>query len=317
MLRPTVLVSLVILVAAPAAAVAQTMVEIGAFYEATPGFVPAGFGGELALGRAVAKLRVSGRAGVLDVAGSPRFWLGDVDLKLAPLNVHPALRGLPPLDAEPYVFAGAGVRSEELVGGGSDWDGSLSWGVGVRIPLIGRAIAFYAEHRSREGERELRGGIGLRIGDTRATARPAPLAARGAGAATRARPGDVAAGVLAEAERHLGVRYVWGGSDPATGFDCSGFVRYVYASVGIRLPRVTRDQARAGSGVPLDFDAFRPGDLLFFASDGRTIDHVAIYVGDGRIIHAPNRSDRVRYDDLEGPGGRWYRERLVRVRRVI
>ncbi len=69
--------------------------------------------------------------------------------------------------------------------------------------------------------------------------------------------------------------------------------------------------------MPLERDSFRPGDLLFFASDGRRIDHVAIYAGDGRIIHAPNGSTHVRYDDLRAPEARWYRERLVEARRVF
>ncbi|HEY8483080.1 MAG TPA: NlpC/P60 family protein, partial [Longimicrobiales bacterium] len=92
---------------------------------------------------------------------------------------------------------------------------------------------------------------------------------------------------------------------------------YVYGKVGIALPRVTRDQAKVGSDVPLDRDSFQPGDLLFFASNGRRIDHVAIYAGDGRIIHAPARSSHVRYDSLWTPEGRWFRERLVKARRVF
>lgn len=320
MLRPIVPISLAICAVVPAAAHAQTVLDLGAFYEgATPYLAPGGVGGELGYGGTVAQLRLSGRAGALDVPGSPRFWLGDLDLKLAPLNVHPFLRALPPFGAEPYLFAGVGARFEEGYDGGNEWDTSLSWGIGVRFPLLGRTLALYGEGRSREGDWELRGGLGLRLtsGPRGTSSAPALIAGPSVDDAARARPDDVAAEILAEAERHLGVRYVWGGSDPATGFDCSGFVRYVYASVGISLPRVTREQAQAGSALPLDLSAFRPGDLLFFATDGRNIDHVAIYAGDGRIIHAPNRSDRVRYDDLNGPAGRWYRERLVRARRVI
>ncbi len=315
MFRSIACSSLVILSVAPATASAQTVLDLGAFYEgASAVAVPAGFGGELAYGRSVTQLRFAGRMGALDLPGAPQFWLGDVDLKLSPLNVHPLLRALPPLDAEPYLFAGAGARREEdFDRDGSSWDTSLSWGFGVRVPLIGRTLALYGEGRNREGEWELRGGIGLRLRGGNTTSRAPATFAGSAAPAPRVRAADV----LAEAERYIGTRYVWGGSDPRTGFDCSGYVRYVFGRAGIRLPRVTRDQARAGTDVPLDYDAFRPGDLLFFASNGRTIDHVAIYAGDGRILHAPNRSTHVRYDNLQGPEGRWYRERLVRVRRVI
>jgi cell wall-associated NlpC family hydrolase len=129
-------------------------------------------------------------------------------------------------------------------------------------------------------------------------------------------PTASAARVLQTAERYLGVPYVWGGNTPAQGFDCSGFTKYVFATEGISLPRVSREQARIGQGVPLDFAAFRPGDMLFFAEPEEPVSHVAIYVGDGRIIHASSASGEVSYLDLAGDRAEWYLQNLVAVRRV-
>ncbi|HEX7118238.1 MAG TPA: C40 family peptidase [Longimicrobiales bacterium] len=350
MLRRYVVLTAARLLLWPAPAIAQTVIDVGAFVEtAATAAVPSGFGGALAYGGARVQLRVSGRAGALDLSGEPRFWRADVDLQLKPLNAHPVLRAIAPFDAEPYLFIGAGVRGEDAVAGdGTRWDPSVSWGAGVRLPVLGQWLALYGEGRNRSGDWEVRGGIGLRFTGGPAPAVPAPVpggpersstgpdakaSGREVGASTgggtragadrdgrgaeRSDAPDVARRVLAEAERHLGVRYRWGGESPETGFDCSGFVQYVYAKVGIALPRVTREQAKAGIAVPLDAASFRPGDLLFFASDGKEIHHVALYAGDGRIIHSPKRGTHVRYDDLRTPEGRWYREHLVAVRRVL
>ena len=122
--------------------------------------------------------------------------------------------------------------------------------------------------------------------------------------------------VLNTADQYVGVPYVWGGNTPK-GFDCSGFTKYVFARQGISLPRTSREQARAGDGVPLDFDSIRPGDLLLFAEPGEAISHVAIYVGSGRIIHASSAMGGVNYLDLDGSRGGWYVQNLVAVRRVL
>jgi cell wall-associated NlpC family hydrolase len=122
--------------------------------------------------------------------------------------------------------------------------------------------------------------------------------------------------VLRTADRYLGVPYRWGGTSPRTGFDCSGYVQYVYADEGVKLPRTSRQQAVAGTRRPTRWDAAGPGDLVMFAKPGEAVSHVAFYVGDGRILHASSSGGGVRYDDLDTPRGRWYRERLVAVRRV-
>lgn len=125
-----------------------------------------------------------------------------------------------------------------------------------------------------------------------------------------------AAAVLPTAERYLGVRYKWGGTSPRTGFDCSGYVKYVFERHGVRLPRTSRAQAHAGSRVPLDLRALRAGDLIMFASPGQPISHVAIYAGNERIIHSSKSGSGVRYDDLGTRRGAWYRQNAVVARRV-
>ena len=128
--------------------------------------------------------------------------------------------------------------------------------------------------------------------------------------------GTSASRVLPTAERYLGVPYRWGGTSPKTGFDCSGFVRYVFAKHGVRLPRTSREQATLGTRIRPVWSALRPGDLVMFAEPGRQISHVAIYVGRRRIIHASGSGRRVRFDALDSKRGKWYARRLVAARRV-
>ncbi|HEX7978223.1 MAG TPA: C40 family peptidase [Gemmatimonadaceae bacterium] len=129
-------------------------------------------------------------------------------------------------------------------------------------------------------------------------------------------PTAAASRVLNTADRYLGVPYVWGGNTP-NGFDCSGFTKYVFAKNGVSLPRTSREQARVGDGVPLDYGAMLPGDILLFAEPGEAVSHVAIYVGSGRIIHASSAAGEVSYLDLDGSRGAWYVQNLVAVRRLL
>lgn len=98
--------------------------------------------------------------------------------------------------------------------------------------------------------------------------------------------------VVSIAKRYLGARYVWGAEGPNT-FDCSGFTMFVYRQVGVRLPRVSRDQIHAGQRV--NRSDLRPGDLVFF---GSPIHHVGIYVGGGKMIHSPRTGDVVKISPL-------------------
>lgn len=90
--------------------------------------------------------------------------------------------------------------------------------------------------------------------------------------------------IISTAKEFIGVPYVWGGTTPA-GFDCSGFTRYVFASQGITLPRVSKDQY--GVGTAVTFSNLIPGDLVFFnLTSGTLVSHVGIYLGDGQFISA-------------------------------
>ena len=129
-------------------------------------------------------------------------------------------------------------------------------------------------------------------------------------------PTAAAARVLRTADAYVGVKYVWGGNTPSEGFDCSGFTKFVFAKYGITLPRTSREQARAGARVSVDFRALRPGDLMLFAEPGGAISHVAIYAGNGRIIHASTAVGGVGYTDLNS-GGEWFIENFVAARRVL
>ncbi|ETT11739.1 NlpC/P60 family protein, partial [Fusobacterium sp. CM21] len=77
---------------------------------------------------------------------------------------------------------------------------------------------------------------------------------------------------------------VWGGTSLTRGCDCSGFAMSVYANFGIGLNRTSR--AQAGNGYAVGMNELQPGDLVFYAANGRSISHVAIYIGGGRVVHA-------------------------------
>lgn len=125
-----------------------------------------------------------------------------------------------------------------------------------------------------------------------------------------------AARVLDIADDYLGVPYKWGGTSPETGFDCSGYVRYVFARQGVQLPRTSREQAGAGQRVTARVSQLRQGDIMLFAESGKPISHVAIYAGDARIIHSSSSGGGVRYDDLDTKRGQWFVQHMVAARRL-
>jgi cell wall-associated NlpC family hydrolase len=122
--------------------------------------------------------------------------------------------------------------------------------------------------------------------------------------------------VVATAEQFIGVPYRYGGTSPRSGFDCSGFVQYVYEEQGIDLPRTSRQMAGAGVAVEPSPRALEIGDLMLFQQGGR-ISHVAIYTGNGRFIHSSSSGHGVRYDDLRTRRGQWFADHLVAARRVM
>jgi cell wall-associated NlpC family hydrolase len=114
------------------------------------------------------------------------------------------------------------------------------------------------------------------------------------GASESTAAGDVGTRALAAAKKYLGVPYIWGGTDPAKGLDCSGLVQRAYRDVGVELPRVAADQARAGTAVP-DLAHARPGDLLAF---GSPVDHIGIYAGNHTMVVAPRAGKDVMVQDV-------------------
>jgi peptidoglycan DL-endopeptidase CwlO len=102
--------------------------------------------------------------------------------------------------------------------------------------------------------------------------------------------------VILVAKRYKGIRYVAGGTSPRTGFDCSGFTRYVFSELGIRIPRVSRDQYASMRHISLSQAV--PGDLIFFHSSSGRVYHVAIYAGHGYVWHSPHTGTVVKLEKI-------------------
>jgi cell wall-associated NlpC family hydrolase len=112
--------------------------------------------------------------------------------------------------------------------------------------------------------------------------------------------------VLQRAFALLGTPYRWGGTSPERGFDCSGLVGYVFRTIGIELPRVSRAMVNEGTPVS-DRTALAEGDLVFFGKRGR-VDHVGIYIGEGKFLHAPRTGRDVTVSSLSN--GYWSQKYL-------
>jgi murein DD-endopeptidase len=119
------------------------------------------------------------------------------------------------------------------------------------------------------------------------------------------RPPGTGHSIAAIAAALVGTPYQFGGADSA-GFDCSGLALYVYERVGLDIPRTARQQQLAARRVPLA--EIEPGDLVFFSIHAHHVDHVGIYAGGGRFIHAPRAGLAVAYADLTTG---YYRRHLV------
>ncbi|MGI8545835.1 MAG: C40 family peptidase [Gemmatimonadaceae bacterium] len=179
---------------------------------------------------------------------------------------------------------------------------------------IGRTVVEIAR-RSRSTERST----------GRRTKGSVPPASTGAGTSRGSTPGTRSSSraaartvrlVIDSGEEFIGVPYLWGGTSP-TGFDCSGFVQYIFRKHGVELPRTSRQMA--GAGIPVDprVAALMAGDLMLFSGrEGSVIKHVALYAGDNRILHSSSSGHGVRYDDLNSKRGHYFVAHLVAARRV-
>jgi cell wall-associated NlpC family hydrolase len=106
------------------------------------------------------------------------------------------------------------------------------------------------------------------------------------------------------------VPYRNGGSDPS-GFDCSGFVWYVFAQHGVALPRTVEELLQWGTGVPAE--KVSPGDLVFFRTDGRSVSHVGLSIGGDQFVHAPSARGEVRVERI---GSSYWARRYAGARRI-
>jgi len=123
---------------------------------------------------------------------------------------------------------------------------------------------------------------------------------------------DMGAIAARTAERFVGIPYRWGGENVVDGMDCSGFVRAVYNLCGLSIPRTSRDQFKAGESVPKE--DLQDGDLVFFGSSEDAINHVGIYVGSGRFVHAPRRGEEIRVTSVDES---YFEKRYVGARRYF
>jgi cell wall-associated NlpC family hydrolase len=137
---------------------------------------------------------------------------------------------------------------------------------------------------------------------------PGRASASGTGAKTAARSTAVGLRITRFARHLLGIPYRYGGSTPSSGFDCSGFVRFVYSHFGVTLPHSSYADFDLGKSVARN--ALKPGDLVFF--DG--VGHVGMYIGNGRFIHAPHTGLRVMISSLNES---WYAAQYDGARRMI
>ncbi|HEX6049121.1 MAG TPA: C40 family peptidase [Gemmatimonadaceae bacterium] len=284
-------------------------------------------------------MRVGGAYDVRALAGSTtssdteRGWTADVDGVISPSRfpvIGPLLGGF-----IPTLFSGIGVEGIRRNAGESAQTIVTSYGMGVSRSIGGISIDTEARRRTpvswsgsatdatsvaRRGW-EYRVGISIGFGGRSNPGAGLPGIPLPSGSRSTRRsepaPSASARAVLATGDTYVGTRYTYGGESPQAGFDCSGFVQYVFRRHGLTLPRTSRQQSTAGRSISSKLAHVRAGDLLFFSQRGDVVDHVAIYAGDNRILHSSSSGDGVRYDDLGSARGRWFVDRLVAARRVL
>ena len=298
----------------------------------------------LSVGTPYLGIRGSGGLGISSLATdafaanqgpSNLVWATNADLMFGPVNARLGEGFMP------YAFGGLGLESSAQPTTFTDAIRTWSYGGGLQLAL-GRILSINGEVRSRHLAApatpvdsqfvhglEYRVGIGLHFGGGRSRSSvfsrrtadapprsPAPTrTSRTNWPVSTTSASGAARRVVPTAEQYIGVPYRYGGTSPRTGFDCSGFVQYVYGIQGVNLPRTSRQMAGAGIAVEPSTSSLAVGDLMLFAQGGR-ISHVAIYAGNGRFIHSSSSGSGVRYDDLGTSRGRWFADHMVAARRV-
>jgi cell wall-associated NlpC family hydrolase len=166
-----------------------------------------------------------------------------------------------------------------------------------RIQQIQTQIDQLQSYRSSDAATAAAFATTLTTASATSTATAASKVALGSG--TDVPPTTSQQAVVDEAKKYLGLPYVWGGTSITTGVDCSGLVQSVYRTLGYDLPRLSADQARSGRPIASMADA-QPGDLIAWDNSSRNngADHIAIYVGDGKMIEAPRTGLDVRLVDV-------------------
>ncbi|MDQ5821335.1 MAG: NlpC/P60 family protein [Actinomycetota bacterium] len=201
----------------------------------------------------------------------------------------------------------ANAAQEQVVSSRAAERSRIQGKLAQRRQLLSSIHGQIAQLQAQERSRSL---AAARVAQARLSARP-PVSNAGLGIAASTPEASVAppsryGGVVGIAMQYLGVPYRWGGASPS-GFDCSGFIMYVYGKVGVSLPHYTGSQW--GMGVPVSRNDLQAGDLLFFNGLG----HAGIYIGGNQMIHAPHTGDVVKISSLTG----WYASTYMGARRIL
>jgi len=284
---------------------------------------------------AIGQSSLTPQGGSINQGPSDVVWSSNADLLLGPMNAGLGEGFMP------YTFIGLGLESAAQPTTFTDAIRTWSYGGGIQLGLGGlvsvngearfkrlAAPAAYADSQFVRGI-EYRVGIGFHFGGGRSrsavfsrrttvdrppsASRPPRAPRRTSWPVSTTSASGAARRVVPTAEQYIGVPYRYGGTSPRSGFDCSGFVQYVYGQNGVDLPRTSRQMA--GTGVAVSTRALAVGDLLLFQQGGQ-ISHVAIYAGSGRFIHSSSSGHGVRYDNFDTNRGHWFADHLVAARRV-
>lgn len=170
---------------------------------------------------------------------------------------------------------------------------------GLNANWVANVARYYAELGGDPNGPVFTAPAGVRQAAELGAPAPAPPLAQGPAVAVRGGGSGAGPLVARDALRYLGTPYLWGGESPETGFDCSGFVQYLYGRRGVALPRVAEDQAAVG--IPVRPEELRAGDAIFFADATGYVHHEGLYLGDGYFVHAPRTGDVVKISSLYEP----------------